>query len=93
MFLKILQNSQENTCAKVSFLIKLQAPNLQFYFKKASSAGAFSREFYEIFTSTYFVEHMRTIASVTYIYKFLHFFGTRTVVSINASWHPKIFCM
>ena len=25
MFLKILQNSQENTCARVSFLIKLQA--------------------------------------------------------------------
>ena len=25
MFLEILQNSQENTCAKVSFLIKLQA--------------------------------------------------------------------
>ena len=25
VFLKILQNSQENTCTKVSFLIKLQA--------------------------------------------------------------------
>ena len=25
MFLKILQDSQENTCARVSFLIKLQA--------------------------------------------------------------------
>ena len=25
MFLKILQNSQENTCAGVSFLTKLQA--------------------------------------------------------------------
>ena len=25
MFLEILQNSQENTCARVSFLIKLQA--------------------------------------------------------------------
>ena len=92
MFLKILQNSQENTCAKVSFLIKLQAPNLQFYLKK-TPAQVFSREFYEIFTSTYFVEHMRTIASVTYIYKFLHFFGMRIVVSINASWHPEIFCM
>ena len=29
MFLKILQNSQENTCAEVSFLIKLQAWRLQ----------------------------------------------------------------
>ena len=26
MFLEICQNSQENTCARVSFLIKLQAP-------------------------------------------------------------------
>ena len=25
VFLKILQNSEENTCARVSFLIKLQA--------------------------------------------------------------------
>ena len=25
MFLKILQNSQENTCARFSYLIKLQA--------------------------------------------------------------------
>ena len=31
VFLEISQNSQENTCARVSFLIKLQAPpvNLQ----------------------------------------------------------------
>ena len=31
MFLEISQNSQENTCARVSFLIKLQA---QFYPRK-----------------------------------------------------------
>ena len=57
MFLKILQNSQENTCAKVSFLIKLQAPNLQFYLKKDSSAGVFPwilRDFYKyLFCRTY----------------------------------------
>ena len=28
VFLEISQNSQENTCARVSFLIKLQAPQL-----------------------------------------------------------------
>ena len=28
VFLEISQNSQENTCARVSFLIKLQAPPL-----------------------------------------------------------------
>ena len=31
VFLKISQNSQENTCARVSFLIKLQAWGLHFF--------------------------------------------------------------
>ena len=31
MFLKILQNSQENACARVSFLVKLQTSGLQLY--------------------------------------------------------------
>ena len=31
VFLKILQYSQENTCARDSFLIQLQAPGLQLY--------------------------------------------------------------
>ena len=39
VFLKISQNSQENTCARVSFLIKLQVSN--------SGKGVF-REFCEI---------------------------------------------
>ena len=30
-FLEILQNSQENTCPRVSFLIKLQVSGLQLY--------------------------------------------------------------
>ena len=34
VFLKILQNSQKNTCARVSFLIKLQALRLQFFKKR-----------------------------------------------------------
>ena len=31
VFLEITQNSQGNTCAKVSFLVKLQASGLQLY--------------------------------------------------------------
>ena len=31
VFLEIWQNSQENTCARVSFLIKLQASGLHYY--------------------------------------------------------------
>ena len=34
VFLEISQNSQENTCARVSFSIKLQALGLQLYLKK-----------------------------------------------------------
>ena len=37
VFLKPLQNSQENTCARIFFLIKLQATLL----KKESSTGVF----------------------------------------------------
>ena len=31
VFLEISQNSQENTCSRVSFLIKLQAKGLELY--------------------------------------------------------------
>ena len=31
VFLEVLKNSQKNTCARVSFLIKLQALGLQLY--------------------------------------------------------------
>ena len=44
VFLKISQNSQENTCARASFLIKL----------------VFSCEFCEIFKNTFFTEHLWT---------------------------------
>ena len=39
VFLKILQNSQENTCTRVSFFIKLQALGLQLYQKRDSGTG------------------------------------------------------
>ena len=34
VFLQIPQNSKENTCVRVSFLIKLEATDLQLYLKK-----------------------------------------------------------
>ena len=55
MFLKILQNSLENTCARVSFLIKLQACN---FIKKETLAQVFSYEFCEIFETNFFTEHL-----------------------------------
>ena len=53
MFLKNLQNLQENTCAIVPFLIKLQASACNFI-KKESLAQEFSSEFCEIFKNTFF---------------------------------------
>ena len=57
MFLEILQNSQENTCARVSFLIKLQALAFNFI-KKETLAQVFSCEFWEISKDTDFKEHL-----------------------------------
>ena len=50
VFLKTSQNSQENTCVRVSFLIKLQACN---FFKKETLAQVFYCELCEIFKSTF----------------------------------------
>ena len=55
VFLEISQNSQENTCAKVSFLLKLQA-----------LAQVFSCGFCEISKNTFLIECLRETASVLY---------------------------
>ena len=60
MFLKISKNSQENTCARVSFLIKLQAKAA-----KETLAQVFSCEFFATFKSTFFTEHLWVTASVS----------------------------
>ena len=49
VFLEISQNSQENTCARVSFLIKLQALG-----KKETLAQVFSCVICEISKNTFF---------------------------------------
>ena len=53
VFLEILQNSQANTYARVSFLMKLQADACNFI-KKETLAQVFSFEFSEIFKNTFF---------------------------------------
>ena len=62
VFLEISQNSQENTCAKVSFSIRLQAQACNFI-KRETLAQVFSREFCEISKNTYTTEHLQTTAS------------------------------
>ena len=50
VFLKIVQNSQENTCVRDSFLMK-------------RLAQVFSSEFSEIFKNTFFTEHIQATTS------------------------------
>ena len=59
---EILQNSQKNTCARVSFLTKLQAEAWNFI-KKETLAQVFSREFCENSENTFFTEHLRATVS------------------------------
>ena len=58
-FLKISQNLQENTCARVSFLTKLQAEICNFI-NKETMVQVFSCEFCE----KIFIEHLQAAASV-----------------------------
>ena len=51
-FLELSQNSQENTCASVFFLMKLQAKACNFI-KKETLAQVFSCEFWESFKNTF----------------------------------------
>ena len=58
VFLEISQNSQENTFARVSFLIKLQA-KVYYFIKKETLAQVFFCEFFELSKNTFFIEQLR----------------------------------
>ena len=58
VLLEISQNSQESTCARISFLTKLQAWGLRFY-QKEPLAQVISYKFSEISKDTYFTENLR----------------------------------
>ena len=64
VFLNILRNSQQNVCARVSFLIKLQAKTCNFI-KKETLEHVFYCEFWDIFKNTFFAEHLWITASVS----------------------------
>ena len=53
VFLKIPQNSQENTCARVSFN----------FIEKETLTQMFPCEFYKVFENTFFKEHLKATAS------------------------------
>ena len=62
MFLEILENWQENTCARVSVLVNLQDLALNFM-RKETLAQLFSFEFCNIFKNTVFIENLQATAS------------------------------
>ena len=71
VFLEISQNSQENTCARVSILIKLN------FIKKETLAQVFSFDFCEISKNTFFTEHVWATASLMnwfYYYLSIYFY-------------------
>ena len=57
VFLKIPQKSQKITCARVSFLKKLQTESCNFI-KKEIRVHVFSCAFCEILKNTFFIEHL-----------------------------------
>ena len=62
LVLKISQNLQESTSARVSFLIKLQTSACN-SIKKENLAQVFSCEFRKIFKNTFFIEILWASAS------------------------------
>ena len=83
VLLEILQNSQENTCARVSFLIKLQASSN--FIKKETLENVFSCEFYEISKNTFPYRTPPVAASVEREGQALIFFVTFNIKS-RLSW-------
>ena len=76
VFLEISQNSQENSCASVSFLIKLQALGLG-----DSGIGVFLW-FCEISKNTFFTEHLRWL-----LLPFKFFWQTKAIRPwTNSKW-------
>ena len=63
MFLEILENWQENTCARVSFLIELR-PKACNFIKKETLAQVFSCQFCKISKNTIFNRTPPMAASV-----------------------------
>ena len=71
MFIKVSQNSLENTFVGVSFLIKLEAwGNL---IQKEILTQVFFCEYSEIFKNTFFTEHLQATSSRLYV--FLSYFS------------------
>ena len=63
IFWKISQNSQDDICVRVSFLITLQSCEACNFIKKETSTQMFSCKVFKKFKYTIFTEHLPTTAS------------------------------
>ena len=78
--LEILQNSQENNCARVFFLIKLQAQTCNFI-EKETLTQVFSYEVCKISKNTFLTKHIWATASA-HVMNLLLFFILESVTMI-----------
>ena len=85
VFLEILQISQENTCARVSFLIKL-LPEACNFIKNETLAQVFSCEFCVISNNTFFIEHLRWLLLKFSIF-FLFNFAPQQILNFLFRFH------
>ena len=81
VFLKILQNSQENTCTRVSFLITLQASECNFNKKGTLAQAVSSCEFCKIFKKTFFYRS-HLVAAFDNNNPFLHALNNRILMKL-----------
>ena len=90
VFLEIFQSSQENTCTRVCFLIKLQGWALQLY-EKETLVEVFSCEFCEISKNTFFHRTPLVVASRNdiFIYKIIQVDQIKIYTSLF-SWLLKL---
>ena len=69
VFLEILQNSEKNICARVSFLIKLQASAKSLLLKKRLWHRCLPLNFVEFLTTIFLTEHIRWLLLLESLFK------------------------
>ena len=84
--LKISQNPQENTCARVYFFQQSCSLQEWNFIKKEAMVQVFSCEFCEIFKDIFFTEHLRASALLCY-YEISALDNTLRIVCILRLWN------
>ena len=82
------QNSQENICTRVSFLVKLQASARNFI-KRDTLAQVFSCEFCEISKNTF--SYRTPLAAASFVFSIIQIINTRGVCRVDCESDKPIF--